>query len=140
MTGGVVVVIGQTGRNFAAGMSGGVAYVLDADDTFKKRVNMAMVELQHVPEEEELHEKLYHHGGDLEHKGRVDVSDMTRHDEERLHQLIQNHLGYTGSTRAKEILDNWDAYRPKFVKVMPVEYRKALEAMAREQVAMAAAE
>ncbi|MBL8572627.1 MAG: glutamate synthase large subunit [Hyphomicrobiaceae bacterium] len=140
MTGGVVVVIGNTGRNFAAGMSGGVAYVLDEDDSFKKRVNMAMVELQHVPEEEELHEKLYHHGGDLEHKGRVDVSDMTRHDEERLKQLIQNHLDYTGSTRAAHLLAEWEVFRPKFVKVMPVEYRKALEAMAKEQVAMAAAE
>jgi glutamate synthase (NADPH/NADH) large chain len=116
-------------------MSGGVAYVLDEEKTFSKRVNMAMVELQHVPEEEELHEKIYHHGGDLEHKGRVDVADMTRHDEERLHQLIANHAAYTGSTRAKTILENWDAYRPKFFKVMPVEYRKALEAMERERLA-----
>ncbi|RWQ60386.1 MAG: glutamate synthase subunit alpha, partial [Mesorhizobium sp.] len=85
MTGGIVVVIGQTGRNFAAGMSGGVAYVLDEAGDFAARCNMAMVELEPVPEEDDLMEKLLHHGGDLDHKGRVDVSgDMTSHDEERL--------------------------------------------------------
>ena len=108
MTGGVVVVIGKTGRNFAAGMSGGVAYVLDEEGDFAERCNMAMVELEPVPEEDDLLEKLHHHGGDIDHKGRVDVSgDMTSHDEERLYQLISNHVHYTGSTRAKEILDNW---------------------------------
>ena len=102
MTGGIVVVIGKTGRNFAAGMSGGVAYVLDEEGDFAERCNMAMVELEPVPEEDELLEKLHHHGGDLEHKGRVDVSgDMTSHDEERLFQLISNHVHYTGSARAK---------------------------------------
>ncbi|MBN9013576.1 MAG: glutamate synthase subunit alpha, partial [Rhizobiales bacterium] len=98
MTGGVVVVIGQTGRNFAAGMSGGVAYVLDEAGDFARRCNMAMVELEPVPEEDDMLEKLHHHGGDLMHKGMVDVSDdMTRHDEERLYQLVSNHLHYTGS-------------------------------------------
>jgi glutamate synthase (NADPH) large chain len=139
MTGGIVVVIGQTGRNFAAGMSGGVAYVLDEDNTFATRCNMAMVELEHVPEEDDILEKLHHHGGDLMHKGRVDVSDdMTRHDEERLFQLITNHMHYTGSTRAKDILDNWADYRPKFRKVMPVEYRRALEDMERMRMGIAA--
>ena len=99
MTGGVVVVIGKTGRNFAAGMSGGVAYVLDEEGDFAERCNMAMVELEPVPEEDDLLEKLHHHGGDIDHKGRVDVSgDMTSHDEERLYQLISNHVHYTGST------------------------------------------
>ncbi len=139
MTGGVVVVIGQTGRNFAAGMSGGVAYVLDEEGDFAERCNMAMVELEPVPEEDDMLEKLHHHGGDLAHKGRVDVSgDMTRHDEERLVQLISNHMHYTGSTRAKEILDNWADYRPKFRKVMPVEYRRALEEMERMRMGIAA--
>ncbi|MDP3896672.1 MAG: glutamate synthase large subunit, partial [Mesorhizobium sp.] len=105
MTGGVVVVIGKTGRNFAAGMSGGVAYVLDEEGDFAERCNMAMVELEPVPEEDELLEKLHHHGGDIAHMGRVDVSgDMTRHDDERLYQLVSNHLHFTGSTRAKAIL------------------------------------
>jgi glutamate synthase (NADPH/NADH) large chain len=130
MTGGVVVVIGETGRNFAAGMSGGVAYVLDEAGDFAQRCNMAMVELEPVPEEDDILEKLHHHGGDLMHKGRVDVSgNMTRHDEERLAQLLANHHHYTGSQQARMILDNWEQYRPKFVKVMPVEYRRALEEM-----------
>jgi glutamate synthase (NADPH) large chain len=130
MTGGVVVVIGQTGRNFAAGMSGGVAYVLDEDETFRSRCNLAMVDLEPVLEEEALMQKIHHHGGDLEWHGLVDISgDMTKHDDERLHQLISNHLHYTGSTRAKHILDNWVEMRPKFVKVMPVEYRRALREM-----------
>ncbi|MFC0245860.1 glutamate synthase large subunit [Falsochrobactrum ovis] len=130
MTGGVVVVIGETGRNFAAGMSGGIAYVLDEMGDFAQRCNMAMVELEPVPEEDDILEKLHHLGGDLMHKGRVDISaNMPLHDEERLAQLIANHLHYTGSTRAKNILDNWENYRPKFVKVMPVEYRRALEEM-----------
>ncbi len=139
MTGGVVVVIGKTGRNFAAGMSGGVAYVLDEEGDFAERCNMAMVELEPVPEEDDMLEKLHHHGGDLAHKGRVDVSgDMTRHDEERLAQLISNHLHYTGSTRAKAILDDWAHYRPKFRKVMPVEYRRALTEMERSRMGVAA--
>jgi glutamate synthase (NADPH/NADH) large chain len=139
MTGGVVVVLGGTGRNFAAGMSGGVAYVLDEQGDFASRCNMAMVELEPVPEEDDLLEKLHHHGGDLMHKGRVDVSgDMTRHDEERLYQLISNHLHYTGSTRAQEILDRWADYRPRFRKVMPVEYRRALEEMERGRMGVAA--
>ncbi|GAA4119655.1 glutamate synthase large subunit [Aminobacter aganoensis] len=139
MTGGVVVVIGKTGRNFAAGMSGGVAYVLDEEGDFAERCNMAMVELEPVPEEDDMLEKLHHHGGDIAHKGRVDVSgDMTRHDEERLVQLISNHMHYTGSTRAKQILDDWASYRPKFRKVMPVEYRRALIEMERMRMNVAA--
>jgi glutamate synthase (NADPH/NADH) large chain len=130
MTGGIAVVIGRTGRNFAAGMSGGIAYVLDEDGSFASRCNLAMVELEPVPEEDDLLEQLHHHGGDMECHGRVDVSsDMTTHDEERLVTLIQNHLHYTGSARARHILDNWSEFRPKFVKVMPVEYRRALREM-----------
>ncbi|WP_274425821.1 glutamate synthase large subunit [Chelativorans sp. YIM 93263] len=139
MTGGVVVVLGQTGRNFAAGMSGGVAYVLDEDGDFSERCNMAMVELEPVPEEDEILEKLHHHGGDIAHMGRVDVSgDMTRHDEERLAHLISNHFRFTGSEQARAILDNWAEYRPKFRKIMPVEYRRALEEMQRMRMGIAA--
>jgi glutamate synthase (NADPH) large chain len=127
MTGGVVVVLGPTGRNFAAGMSGGIAYVLDEDGGFKDRCNLAMVELEPVPEEETAMSESYHQSGDLEAHGRVDVmADMTRFDAERLRQFIGNHARYTGSTRAREILENWEAMRPKFRKVMPVEYRRAL--------------
>ncbi|MXN65338.1 glutamate synthase large subunit [Stappia sp. GBMRC 2046] len=141
MTGGVAVVLGWTGRNFAAGMSGGVAYVLDEDGTFRNRCNLAMVDIEPVPEEDDLLEKLHHHGGDIEHKGLVDLNaDMTRHDDERLRQLITNHIHYTDSAWAKHILENWESFRPKFVKVMPVEYRKALREMEEKRLGMVAAE
>ena len=133
MTGGVVVVIGPTGRNFAAGMSGGIAYVLDEEGDFERRCNLAMVDLEPIPSENQVMERSRHQTGDLESHGLVDVTDMTRFDEERLYQLIENHLHYTGSARAKAILDDWASYLPKFVKVMPVEYRRALEEMARRQ-------
>jgi glutamate synthase (NADPH/NADH) large chain len=135
MTGGVVVVIGPTGRNFAAGMSGGIAYVFDEDGQFERRCNLAMVDLEPVPSENDVMEKSRHQIGDLESHGLVDIADMSRFDEERLRRLIENHLHYTGSARAKAILDDWDAYLPKFVKVMPVEYRRALEEIARRQQA-----
>ncbi|HEV3042431.1 MAG TPA: glutamate synthase large subunit, partial [Roseiarcus sp.] len=134
MTGGVVVVIGETGRNFAAGMSGGIAYVLDEAGDFAKRCNLSMVELEPVADEEELMQRLHHHGGDLEGHGRVDVmTDMSGRDAERLHQLIVNHARYTGSARAREILENWETYLPKFRKVMPVEYRRALAELAAQR-------
>jgi glutamate synthase (NADPH/NADH) large chain len=135
MTGGIVVVVGQTGRNFAAGMSGGIAYVLDEEGDFERRCNLAMVDLEPVPSENHVMEQSRHQTGDLESHGLVDVTDMSRFDEERLHQLIENHLHYTGSARARAILDDWASYLPKFVKVMPVEYRRALEEMARRQIA-----
>jgi glutamate synthase (NADPH/NADH) large chain len=127
MTGGVVVVLGKTGRNFAAGMSGGLAYVLDEDGSFESLCNMAMIELEPVPEDEEINATYFGHAGDLETSGRVDVmSDMTRMDAARLHHLISNHARYTRSKRAAEILADWNGYLPKFRKVMPVEYRRAL--------------
>jgi glutamate synthase (NADPH/NADH) large chain len=134
MTGGVVVVIGQTGRNFAAGMSGGIAYVLDEDGSFERRCNLAMIDLEPITAEEEATERALHQAGDLEAHGLVDVmGDVTRNDAERLRHLIERHAHYTGSTRARAILDDWQAYLPKFRKVMPVEYRRALAEMARAQ-------
>jgi glutamate synthase (NADPH/NADH) large chain len=135
MTGGVVVVLGRTGRNFAAGMSGGIAYVLDEDNTFKSRCNMAMVELEPIPAEEDVNAKVYHASGDLDGHGRVEVmSDMTRYDAQRLRILIARHARFAGSKRAAEILENWDAYLPKFKKVMPIEYRRALAEMAKARL------
>jgi glutamate synthase (NADPH/NADH) large chain len=119
MTGGIVTVLGHTGRNFAAGMSGGIAYVLDEEGTFADRCNLAMVELELVLDGDEQ--------SDSESSGQgTAYSDMTRHDGVRLRQLIEKHLHYTGSGQAAKILANWDTYRPKFVKVMPTEYRRAL--------------
>ena len=128
MTGGIVVVLGKTGRNFAAGMSGGIAYVLDEAGDFGKLCNMAMVELEPVLSEEMINENTYHQSGDLEAHGRVDVfQNLLDSDVERLHILITRHARLTGSRRAAEILANWTAWLPKFRKVMPVEYRRALK-------------
>lgn len=136
MTGGVVVVIGATGRNFAAGMSGGIAYVLDEEGDFERRCNMAMVDLEPVASELAACEGSVMQAGELDSHGLVDVMrDMTSGDDERLIRLIQNHARYTNSSRAQDILANWDEYRPKFVKVMPVEYRRALQEMAYAQEA-----
>lgn len=130
MTGGIVVVLGKTGRNFAAGMSGGVAYVLDEDGSFAKTCNMAMVELEPVLSEEMINAGTFHQSGDLEAHGKVDVfADLLGADVERLHVLISRHAKYTGSKRAQDILANWKSYLPKFRKVMPVEYRRALREM-----------
>ncbi|MBN06216.1 MAG: glutamate synthase large subunit [Rhodospirillaceae bacterium] len=129
MTGGVIVVLGPTGRNFAAGMSGGIAYVLDESDDFDIRCNMSMVELEPIPEEDRVHEDT-HQKGDLETHGLVDLMhDMNGFDELRLRKLVENHRHFTGSERARHILSNWDNYLPKFVKVMPVDYRRALMEM-----------
>jgi glutamate synthase (NADPH/NADH) large chain len=134
-----VIVLGRTGRNFAAGMSGGIAYVLDEDGTFEQRCNLAMVELEPVPEEEEVSERIYYHANDLESHGRVEVlEDMSRHDAERLHLLITRHARLTGSARAAEILANWKKYCPMFRKVMPVEYRRALAEMEKARTMQAA--
>jgi len=100
MTRGLVVVLGKTGRNFAAGMSGGVAYVLDEDGSFASRCNPGMVELGPIKNDDEL---------------------------KQLHALIVRHQQYTDSAVARRILDKWDDYVKKFVKVLPTEYRMVLE-------------
>ena len=128
MTGGMVVVLGQTGRNFAAGMSGGVAYVLDEDGTFPQRCNMSMVQLEAVPEEVAASET-----GEVEAHGRVHFNHLNKADEAVLRSKIEKHLRYTGSARARHILDNWKTYLSKFVKVMPTEYRRALLEIAAQQ-------
>ncbi len=134
MTGGVVVVLGRTGRNFAAGMSGGIAYVLDEDGTFEQRCNMAMIELEPVPDE-----SLGSDDRDIVSMSEI-VSDLTANDARRLRSLIQNHARYTGSARAQFVLDNWVDMLPKFRKVMPIEFRRALAELAqREEEAAEAA-
>jgi len=130
MTGGCVVVLGSTGRNFAAGMSGGIAYVLDENGSFAKRCNLSMVALEPIADEDEQLETMYHQGGDLETHGRVELMrDMSRHDAQRLRVLVENHHRLTGSLRAAELLETWSDSVRKFVKVMPVDYRRALEQM-----------
>ena len=128
MTGGMVVVLGQTGRNFAAGMSGGVAYVLDEDGGFAQRCNLSMVQLEAIPEEVAASET-----GEVDTHGRVHFNHLNKADEAALRGKIEKHMRYTGSARAKQILDNWSTYLPKFVKVMPTEYRRALLEIAAQQ-------
>lgn len=106
MTGGIVVVIGKTGRNFAAGMSGGIAYVWDPTSTFSKNVNLEMVELERLTESEEIDSVLH---------------------------LLTLHREYTGSKRANDILENWNIEVGRFIKVMPTDYKKALLKMKEEE-------
>ena len=107
MTNGRVVVLGPTGRNFAAGMSGGIAYILDEAGDFDLRCNHEMVDLEPVVEPE---------------------------DQEELHELIQKHYQYTGSANAKRVLDAWDKLLPKFVKVYPRDFRRVAEARKRAEL------
>jgi glutamate synthase (ferredoxin) len=108
MTGGRVVVLGPTGRNFAAGMSGGIAYVLDEAGEFPPKCNMQMVSLEKLEDPDEI---------------------------EQIWKMIQRHQTYTRSARATKILANWDTFHPKFVKVMPKDYKRVLESMKRIQQA-----
>jgi glutamate synthase (ferredoxin) len=104
MTGGRVVVLGNTGRNFAAGMSGGVAYVLDERGDFPKRVNPAMVGIEKIETAAEAAE---------------------------VRAMIETHVSYTKSARGKQVLAAWDTMVPKFVKIMPKDYKRVLACIAR---------
>lgn len=104
MTGGRVVVIGSTGRNFAAGMSGGVAYVLDETGDFKNRCNLSMVDIEPLSADEDI---------------------------EQVQELLRRHLRYTGSTVADRLLRNWQATEAKFVKVIAKDYKRAMKALKR---------
>ncbi len=127
MTGGTIVILGETGRNFAAGMSGGMAYVWNIAGNFESHCNMAQVALEPILAEDDALEKLDHQGGDLETHGRVHIQHrIDQNDEKILHQLITRHVHYTNSARGKMILDNWNASLQQFVKVMPVDYKRAL--------------
>jgi len=124
MTGGTVVVLGLTGQNFAAGMSGGVAYVYDEDGLFSKRCNMGMVSLESVEQSDKVVKNTVQH--------------LNQPDEVTLLALINNHVKYTNSERAKGLLADWNNMRSKFVKVMPNEYKRALIELAEDKVLVAA--
>jgi len=111
MTGGRVVVLGKTGRNFGAGMSGGVAYVWDKDGDFERMCNMETFELESLKSSDDINE---------------------------LRTLIEHHQKYTGSTVAENILNNWKTELARFVKVMPTDYKRVLEEMAGATVVTAA--
>jgi glutamate synthase (NADPH/NADH) large chain len=139
MTGGVVVVLGDTGRNFAAGMSGGVAYVYDPKKSFVSRCNPSMVKLETVKSAEggpEADAPLQR-APSAESSG---MGDMLAFDAERLHIIVERHLLHTGSARARALLDNWDIALGHFVKVMPTDYARALADMKAASQATVAAE
>jgi len=121
MTGGTVVVLGATGRNFAAGMSGGIAYVYDPDGDFAKKCNMAMVTLDPLlssaDQEAKIERAIWHS---------IARNGEGQTDEAILKTLIERHFKYTGSTRARNLLDDWANSRGKFIKVFPTEYKRAL--------------
>ena len=123
MTGGTVAVLGLTGQNFAAGMSGGVAYVYDEDGLFAKRCNMSMVALEKVEAADAAIGKVQH---------------LNQPDEVTLKALIENHAKYTGSVRASSLLADWTTSRSKFIKVMPIEYKRALTELATASAKQAA--
>ena len=134
MTGGVVVVLGETGRNFAAGMSGGVAYVYDPDGKFEQLVNPAQVDLLPIsatPDAEDGTGRPSQRPHSVHDFG---MGDMLRHDAERLKILIERHKLHTGSAKAGALLDNWDEALGKFIKVMPRDYKRALEAIEAERL------
>jgi glutamate synthase (NADPH/NADH) large chain len=124
MTGGTVVVLGATGRNFAAGMSGGVAYVYDPDGDFARKCNLAMVALEPVVSTAEQSANADHSLWHSQLRGGAGETD-----EAILKGLIERHFKHTGSTRARTLLDDWAAGRSKFVKVFPTEYKRALGEM-----------
>ena len=125
MTGGTVAVLGKTGRNFAAGMSGGVAFVFDEDGNFASRCNTAQVALDKVL------------SGAEQKKAGIPLHDNTT-DEALLKKLLEDHHRWTGSLRAREILDNWASMLPRFIKVFPIEYRRALTEMGAKTTVAAA--
>jgi glutamate synthase (NADPH/NADH) large chain len=133
MTGGVVVVLGKTGRNFAAGMSGGVAYVYDPEGSFLALCNLAMVDVTPVSTERDEDEgtgRPQQRGVDVTDYG---MGDMLRHDAERLRILVERHHLHTGSKHARSLLDNWAEALPRFFKVMPRDYARALRQLEAER-------
>jgi glutamate synthase (NADPH/NADH) large chain len=130
MTGGTVVVLGETGRNFAAGMSGGIAYVYDPDGDFAAKCNLSMVTLEPVlstVDQEARGERAIWH--------KLTSDGERQSDEAILKNLIERHFKHTGSTRARNLLDAWAVGRAKFVKVFPNEYKRALAEMAAAEAA-----
>ena len=107
MTGGIAVILGEVGRNFGAGMSGGIAYVLDENKTFKQRCNSEALNLLEVSEDNDI---------------------------KQLKDLIESHYNSTLSPLAQRILENWEAYLPKFIKVLPEEYKQALIRLEKEKL------
>ena len=137
MTGGVVAVLGKTGRNFAAGMSGGIAYVYDPDANFAALCNPAQVDILPIsaqPDAEDGAGRPQQRTQSVYDNG---MGDHLRHDAERLRVLLERHHLHTGSARARALLDDWQTTLGKFVKVMPRDYAKALKQIEAERLSAA---
>ncbi|WP_296678417.1 glutamate synthase large subunit [Novosphingobium sp.] len=134
MTGGVVGVLGKTGRNFAAGMSGGVAYVYDPDGAFAKLCNPAQVDLLPVSAERDDDDGAGRPQQRTVSASDTGMGDMLRHDGERLRVLLERHHLHTGSPRARALLDDWHTAVGQFIKVMPRDYAKALKQLEAERL------
>ncbi|CDH46410.1 Glutamate synthase, alpha subunit [Candidatus Contendobacter odensis Run_B_J11] len=129
MTGGVVVVLGPSGRNFAAGMSGGIAYVLDETGDFVRRANRDMVVLEPLNDTAEtFNVHVLHNEWNTLAQATL-PENLLRHDALRLHILVARHYFYTGSEPARRVLEHWREAVPKFIKIMPLDYRRALQDM-----------
>jgi glutamate synthase (NADPH/NADH) large chain len=135
MTGGVVCVLGRTGRNFAAGMSGGVAYVYDVDGQFAQLCNPAQVDLLPISAERDEEDGTGRPQQRANGVGDTGMGDMLRHDAERLRVLLERHHLHTGSSRARALLDDWATTCSRFVKVMPKDYARALRNQEAERFA-----
>ncbi len=134
MTGGAVVVLGKTGRNFAAGMSGGVAYVYDEDGVFERLCNPSMVDLVKISPDADDDEGAGRPQQRTNGVNDLGLGDMLRHDADRLRILLERHHLHTGSKRARDLLDDWGNALSKFVKVMPRDYAKALKLLEAERL------
>jgi glutamate synthase (NADPH/NADH) large chain len=134
MTGGVVVVLGKTGRNFAAGMSGGVAYVYDPDAAFMDLCNPSMVDVLPVSAERDEEDGAGRPQQRTNGVNDAGMGDMLRHDAERLRVLLERHHLHTGSKRARALLDDWGNALKHFVKVMQRDYAKALKQLEAERL------
>jgi glutamate synthase (ferredoxin) len=106
MTGGCAVILGSVGKNFAAGMSGGTAYVLDEDNTLYRNLNKQLVRMENVE---------------------------TKTDREELRRIIERHVKHTGSAKGRDILEHFDAYVPRFKKIIPSDYKEILKLIARSE-------
>ena len=132
MTGGTVVVLGGAGRNFAAGMSGGIAWVLDATGDFQSFCNPAQVRLESLPAPNDA-AAIAREADEFAARVSADIDHLTMNDEVVLKGLIARHARFTGSERARHILENWEEWRGRFVKVMPKEYVRALAEIAAQR-------
>ena len=122
MTGGIVMVLGETGVNFGAGMSGGIAYIYDRNKNFQNKCNLSMVEIQNLSSDNEMKENIFNKYSFLD-------SDYIR-----VREMLTRHSNYTNSAVARFILDNFEEEVKNFIKVIPIDFKRAIETKKLEQI------